>query len=111
MKKNIFLYVGIILMVVSVIIGCITDVANDLPAVIGSSAGMTLLIVSTWKKSEKKNGWTLTSIILAAVSGVLCVLAGLSEDKMNAIIIALIAAVSLIVSVILPVVSNAIKKD
>lgn len=54
MKKNIWLLIGIICVVIGTAFACFTDIADDIPALFVAAFGLGAIIVSTWNKSEKK---------------------------------------------------------
>ena len=109
-KKTIFTIIAIAALIAGIILGTFTDVANDLPAIGLSAFGLGGLIVLTYNKSEKKGGVLLASIICMVISGFTAALAELSQETYTKLISAVVALVALIVSILIPIISNALSK-
>lgn len=99
MKSKIVLIIGVAIIIASTILAAFTDVANDIPALIGTAFGLGLEIMAVWKKSEKKNGLVLAAIICAVIGGLCCAFAGLSEATVTSLVIAVAGLVALLVSI------------
>ena len=100
MKGKIVLIVGVVVIIISTIFAAFTDVANDIPALIGIAFGLGLDTIAVWKKSEKKNGLVLAAIISAIIGGLCCAFAGLSEATTTSLVIAATGLVALLVSIL-----------
>ena len=100
MKKNIFMLIGILVVIASCILGYFTDIANDLPTLIGTAFGLGMEIIAIWKKSDKKNWLVITAIICAVVGGICCAFAGLAEGTLTTLVTAIIGVVALLVSIL-----------
>lgn len=107
-KKMIFTIIAIVCLIGGLALGYFTDVWNDLPAITLSAFGLTSLCIVTWKKSEKKNGILLASIICMIICGISAAFAEMSEDNVQKLISAIVAVISLIIGILIPVISNAI---
>lgn len=105
-KKTILLIVSIAALIGGVILGTFTDVANDLPAIALTSFGLGGLIIQTWKKSEKKSGFLLASIICMVICGIAAAFAEMSQETLSKLIAAVVALVALVVSILIPVFSK-----
>ncbi len=109
-KKTIFTIISIVALLAGVILGYFTDVANDLLAIALTAFGLAGLCITTWKKSEKKNGVLLASIICMVICGVMAAFAEMSQDNLQKLITAIVAVVALIAGILIPVISNALSK-
>lgn len=109
-KKTIFTIVSIVALLGGLVLGYFTDVFNDLPAIGLTAFGLGGLIFATWKKSEKKNGFLIASIICMVVSGIAAAFAEMSEDYYSKLIAAIVAVIGLIAAVLISVISNALSK-
>ena len=109
-KKSIFTIISVVTLLAGLILGSFTDVANDLPAIGLTAFGMGGLILTTWKKSEKKGVSLIASILLVAVSGFAAAFAEMSQDNYSKLISAIVAVVALIIAILIPVISKAIAK-
>lgn len=109
-KKTIFTIISIAALLVGLVLGYFTDVLNDLPAIGLTAFGLGGLIVTTWKKSEKKNGFLIASIICMVISGLAAAFAEMSEDYYSKLIAAIVAVIGLIAAVLIPVISHALSK-
>lgn len=107
-KKVIFTIISIVALIAGIALGYFTDVWNDLPAIALTAFGATGLCITTWKKSEKKNGILLASIICMVICGIAAAFAEMSEDNLQKLIAAIFAVVTLIAGILIPIVSNAI---
>lgn len=107
-KKLIFTIISIVALIGGITLGYFTDIANDLPAIALTAFGATGLCITTWKKSEKKNGFVLASIICMVIGGIAAAFAEMSEDNVQKLIVAIVALVALIAGILIPVISNAI---
>lgn len=109
-KKMIFTIIAIASLISGLALGYFTDVWNDLPAIILSAFGLTSLCILTWKKSEKKNGILLASIICMVICGVSAAFAEMTEESLQKLIAAIVTVVSLIAGILIPVITNAVSK-
>ena len=109
-KKSILTIVSIASLLVGLILGSFTDVANDLPAIGLTAFGLGALILTTWKKSEKKNGTLVISILFTVASGIAAAFAEMTQDNFSKLISAVVAVVALITAILIPVISNALVK-
>ena len=55
MKNNVWLWFGVAALVIGSVFACVTDIVNDIPALVIAAFGLGAVIVSTWKKSEQKD--------------------------------------------------------
>lgn len=101
MKKNPWLYVGIIALVIGCAVACFTDIA-DIPALVVAAFGLGAMVVSTWEKSEKKGPVTIISIALLCIGGFFCAVAGLGQDVTLQVVSCVIALVTLLIGILLP---------
>lgn len=109
-KKMIFTIIAIACLIGGLALGYFTDVWNDLPAITLSAFGLTSLCILTWKKSEKKNGILLASIICMVICGVSAAFAEMTEESLQKLIAAIVTVVSLIAGILIPVITNAVSK-
>lgn len=109
-KKMIFTIIAIVCLIGGLALGYFTDVWNDLPAITLSAFGLTSLCILTWKKSEKKNGILLASILCMIICGVSAAFAEMSEDNLQKLIAAIVALVALVAGILIPVITSAIAK-
>ena len=91
-----------ILAVICIIAGCIIGKFTTVPqaeyaAIALEAFGFATLIIKTLKKAEKKTWKEYTSVILFAISGILCAVAGLAEATMTSLIAAVFALVAMII--------------
>lgn len=99
MKKNIFLIIGVLVVIASTVLGALTDIGNDIPALIGTAFGLGMETIAIWNKSEKKNWLVIAAIVCAIVGGVCCCFAGLSEQTLTSLVIAIAGVVALLISI------------
>ena len=109
-KKTIFTIIAIVALIGGLVLGAFTDVGNDLPAIALTAFGFGGLIIVTYKKSEKKDGILIASIICMVISGFAAAFAEMSQDTYSKLISAIVAVVTLIVGILIPVISNAVAK-
>ena len=109
-KKTILTIIAIVALIGSIVLGVFTDIGNDLPAIGISALSLSMLIILTYKKSEKKDGVTIASIICMVIAGFAAGFAEMSEDTFSKLTAAVVAVVSLIVSILIPIISNALSK-
>ena len=109
-KKTLFTIICIATLIGSIVLGVFTNIANDLPAIGLSAFSLGALIILTYKKSEKKDGVTIASIVCMVVAGFAAAFAEMSQDSFSKLIAAIVAVVTLIVSILIPVISNALSK-
>ncbi len=95
--KNIFLYIGIILVIACTVIARFIGIeAGLILELVGYSVALALCILSIVKKSEKKD-WKLFVAILGIIIGVaLLVFAGITEDKITAFVTAVIGILAML---------------
>ena len=110
-KKTVWTIVFIATLIVGLALGYFTDVADDLPAICLSAFGLGGIIITTWKKSEKKGGVLVTSIVLMVISGFSAAFAEMSQDNVSKLIAAIVAVIALIAAILVPVVSKALSKN
>ena len=109
-KKTIFTIISVVALLAGLGLGYFTDVANDLPAIGLTAFGLGGLILTTWKKSEKKNGLLVASILCMVISGLAAAFAEMAQDYYSKLISAIVAVITLIAAVLIPVISNALSK-
>lgn len=102
--KNIFIYIGVALVIAATIIARFTDVAvATWIELAGFAVGLALCILGIVKKSEKK-GWQLYAAIAGIVTGsVLLAFGGIAEDTITTLI-SLVAGLVAMILGLLPVV-------
>ena len=110
-KKMILTIISIAALIASLALGYFTDVFNDLPAIGLTAFGLGGLILTTWKKSEKKNGFLVASIIFMVISGLSAAFAEVSQDNYTKLAAAIVAVIGLIVAILIPVISKALSKN
>ena len=101
-----------ILAVICIIAGCIIGKLSTVPqtqlgAIALEAFGFAALIIKTLKQAEKKTWKEYTSVILFAVAGILCAVAGLAEATMTSIIAAVFALVAMIIGLFIVKKKNA----
>lgn len=99
MKINVWLWVGVALLVIGSVFACLTDIVNDIPALVVAAFGLGAAIVSTWNKSEQKD-WKVIFSICCYVGGFCYTVASLTQDTTVKIVTAVTALVSLIIVII-----------
>lgn len=99
MKKNIFAIIGVLIVIVSTVLAAFTDIANDIPSLIGTAFGLGMEIIAVWKKSSQKTWLVIAAIVCAVIGGICCAFAGLSEATVTSLIIAIAGVVSLLISI------------
>ncbi len=109
-RKSVFAIISIVALIAGLALGVFTDVANVLPAIGLTSFGLGGLIITTWKKSEKKGGYLIASIICMVISGMAAAFAEMSQDNYSKLTAAIVAVISLITAILIPVISNALSK-
>lgn len=110
MKKNIWLWIGIGLLVVGTVVACFTDILNDIPALAVAAFGLGSIIVSVWNKSEKKDWVTILAIVCVSVGAFCCAFVGLAQDTMTKVIAAVSALVMLLIGILTPVIKSKLSK-
>ena len=110
-KKSIWTIIFIVSLLAGLTLGYFTDVANDLPAIGLTSFGLGGLIFTTWKKSEKKNGILIASILCMVISGMFAAFAEVTQDNFTKMTAAIVTVVTLIASILIPVISKAVTKN
>lgn len=100
MKKNLFVWIGIILIIVGAILSAFTDIANDIPGLAASAFGLGALIVSVYQKSEQKGVKVLFAIICIVLGAIACAIAGLSQEVTLQIITGVIGLVLLLIGIL-----------
>ena len=109
-KKTILTVISIVSLLAGLSLGYFTDVANDLPAIGLTAFGLGGLILTTGKKSEKKNGFLVASILCMVISGLSAAFAEVSQDNYSKMIAAIVTVVALIAAILIPVISKALSK-
>lgn len=107
-KKTIFAIISVVSLIGGLALGYFTDIWNDLPAIVLTTFGSTGLCITTWKKSEKKDGFVLASIICMIICGVSAAFAGMTEDNLQKLIAAVVSVVAVIAGLLTPIIANAI---
>jgi multisubunit Na+/H+ antiporter MnhG subunit len=107
-KKTIFVIISVVSLIGGLALGYFTDIWNDLPAIVLTTFGSTGLCISTWKKSVKKDGFVLASIICMIICGVSAAFAGMTEDNLQKLIAAVVSVVAVIAGLLTPIIANAI---
>lgn len=107
-KKTIFAIISVVSLIVGLALGYFTDIWNDLPAIALTTFGATGLCISTWKKSEKKNGIVLASIICMIICGISAAVAEMTEDDLQKLIAAIVSVVAVIAGILIPIIASAI---
>lgn len=110
-KKTVWTIISIAALIGGLALGYFTDVADDLPAICLSAFGLGGLIVTTWKKSEKKGGVLIASILLMVISGFSAAFAEMAQDYYSKLIAAIVAVIALISAILVPVVAKALSKN
>ena len=100
MKKNIVLWIGIILIIAGAAFAAFTDIAGDIPALAVAAFGLGVSVIAIWNKSEKKDWKVITSIACIVVGAFALGIAGFAEATMTTIIGSVIGLVSLIAGLI-----------
>ena len=109
-KKTVFTIICIVTLIASIALGVFTDVGNDLPAIGLSAFSLAALIILTYKKSNKKDGVTIASIVCMVIAGFAAAFAEMSQDSFSKLTAAIVSVVALITSILIPVISNALSK-
>lgn len=103
MKKNIFIYVGLGLIIAATILGAFTDVGvASWLELAGFAAGLATCAVSIVKKQEKKDWKMWVALVGVIVGTILLVWAGIAEDTIKSVISAVFGLVVLVTG-LLPV--------
>lgn len=98
---------GVILIVVGAILASFTSVAiASYSGIAVSALGLALTIIGVWKNAEKKGWKEVVTIICFALGGFLCGFAGITENTMSQLILAISGVAVLIISLL-----TALKKD
>lgn len=101
--KNIFIYVGLALIIAGAAIGNFTGIpAANWIELAGFAAGLATCAVSIVAKSEKKDWKLWLSLVSVSVGTILLVWAGISESVIASVISAVIGLVILVTG-LLPV--------
>lgn len=107
-KKTIFAIISIVSLIIGLGLGYFTDIWNDLPAIVLTTFGATGFCISTWKKSEKKNGFVLASMICMIICGISAAFAAMTKDDLQKLIAAVVSVVAVIAGILIPIIANAI---
>lgn len=97
-KKNIFMLIGVLVVIASCAFGYFTDVANNIPTLIGTAFGLGMEIVAVWAKSTKRNWMVITAIVCAVAGGLCCAFAGVAETTLTTLVTAVLGLVALLAS-------------
>ena len=99
--KNIFIWIGVCLIIAATIIGQFTGVAvSSYIELAGFAVGLATCILGITNKAEKKDWKLYVSIIGITISSILLVFAGLIENQIATLISAVAGVVVLIVSIL-----------
>lgn len=111
MKSKLFFIIGLVLLIVGAGLGYFASIpVVEITGLAVTSLGLALTIVSIVKKTEKKDWKLYTSIVGVVVGSFILGLMGVTEDKIKALIAAVIGIIVIIVSVI-PLAFVVKKKD
>jgi len=99
--KNIFIYIGLALIIAGAVIGQFTGIeAASWIELVGFAAGLATCSIGIVKKAEKKD-WKLY-VAIAAIGTILMVWAGISQSVISSVISTVIGLVVLVTG-LLPV--------
>lgn len=106
--KNIFIYIGIAVIIAATIVGQFTGLDSAMYIELaGFAIGLASCILGIFKKAEKKDWKLYVSVIGTVIGAMLMVFGGISENTIKTLI-GLIAGVVVLVVSLLP---SLIKKD
>ena len=101
MKSKIFFIIGLVLTILGAGLGYFAEIpVAEITGLAVASLGLALLIVGIVQKAEKKDWKLYTSIVGVVVGSFILGLMGVTEDKVKAIIAAVVGLIILIVSII-----------
>lgn len=109
MKKNPWLWIGVICLVAGTAMACFLNVAKDIPALIIAAFGLGCICVTTYQNAEKKSIGLIISLVLCVIGGFCCAVAGLSQETAVQIGAAVIALVSLLIGILGPTIVKKLK--
>lgn len=106
--KNFITILAVACIIAGCIIGCNSSIAiADYGAIALEALGFTLLIVKTIKNAKEKTWKEYTGVILFAIAGVCCGIAGVAEATMTTIITTVAGLVALIIGLLVVKKKNA----
>ena len=101
--KNIFIYIGLALVVAGAAIGALTGIpAAQWIELAACAVGLATCIISIVKKDEKRDGKLWVALAAVSVGTILLVWAGISDSIIQSVITAVIGLVVLVTG-LLPV--------
>lgn len=101
--KNVFIYVGLALLVGGAVIGALTGIpAAQWIELAACAVGLATCIISIVKKNEKRDWKLWVALAAVSVGTILLVWAGISDSIIQSVITAVIALVVLVTG-LLPV--------
>lgn len=101
--KNIFIYIGLVLVVAGAAIGALTGIpAAQWIELAACAVGLATCIISIVKKDEKRDWKLWVALAAVSVGTILLVWAGISDSIIQSVITAVIALVVLVTG-LLPV--------
>lgn len=104
MAKKIWVVIGLLLLITAAVIGTVMDFPGDTIAVLAVAGFSTaILFIQTVNAAKEKGNysiWTIVFGICAVGGGAFCAFTGITENKMGLIISAVVAVVSIILSVL-----------
>jgi hypothetical protein len=99
--KNVWTIIAVACIIAGCVIGQFSTIAiADYSAIALEAFGLTALIISTIKKSEKKTWKEFAGIALFVIAGICCAVAGIAEGTMTQIITAVAGLIALILGLI-----------
>lgn len=99
--KNVWTIIAVICIIAGCILGQFSTIAIvDYTAIALEAFGLTVLIINTIKKAEKKTWKEFAGIVLFLGAGVCCAVAGLAEGTMTQIITLVAGLIALIIGLI-----------
>lgn len=111
MKKNPWLWIGVICLVIGTILACFFNIASDVPALVIAAFGLGAICVTTYKNAEKKGVGLIVCLVFCCIGGFCCAVAGLSQETTVQIGAAVIALVSLLIGILGPTIVKKLKNN
>jgi len=85
--KNVWTIIAVACIIVGCIVGHFSTIAIvDYAAIAVEAFGFVTLIINTIKKADKKGAKEIAGIVLFAVAGGCCAIAGMAQDTMSQLI-------------------------